>query len=242
MKKIMRPSNRKFNQIRPITIKTNVNKNAEGSCLIKCGETHIICTATVEESVPPFMRKTGLGWVTAEYAMLPRSTNSRIKREASRGKQGGRTLEIQRLIGRSLRACVDRVLLGERQIIIDCDVIQADGGTRCAAITGGWVALKQATELLLKNGSIKENPIVHQIAAISCGISGEQAILDLDYEEDANISTDSNFVMNEIGSIIEIQASAEKNPFSRKEFDSLFDLAESGIQELMKAQRNALSL
>jgi len=213
----MRPSNRKFNQIRPITIKTNVNKNAEGSCLIKCGETHIICTATVEDSVPPFMRKSGLGWVTAEYAMLPRSTNSRMKREASRGKQGGRTLEIQRLIGRSLRACVDRVLLGERQIIIDCDVIQADGGTRCAAITGGWVALKQAADLLLKNGSIKENPIVHQIAAVSCGILREQAILDLDYEEDSNISTDSNFVMNELGAVIEVQASAEKNLFSRKE-------------------------
>ena len=238
----MRPSNRKFNQIRPITIKTNVNKNAEGSCLIKCGETHIICTATVEDSVPPFMRKSGLGWVTAEYAMLPRSTNSRMKREASRGKQGGRTLEIQRLIGRSLRACVDRVLLGERQIIIDCDVIQADGGTRCAAITGGWVALKQATDLLLKNGSIKENPIVHQIAAISCGILGGQAILDLDYEEDSNISTDSNFVMNELGAVIEVQASAEKNLFSRKEFDSLFDLAELGIKELMEAQKKPLNL
>ena len=238
----MRPSNRKFNQIRPITIKTNVNKNAEGSCLIKCGETHIICTATVEDSVPPFMRKSGLGWVTAEYAMLPRSTNSRMKREASRGKQGGRTLEIQRLIGRSLRACVDRVLLGERQIIIDCDVIQADGGTRCAAITGGWVALKQATDLLLKNGSIKENPIVHQIAAISCGILGEQAILDLDYEEDSNISTDSNFVMNELGAVIEVQASAEKKLFSRKEFESLFDLAELGIKELMEAQKKTLNL
>ena len=238
----MRPSNRKFNQIRPITIKTNVNKNAEGSCLIKCGETHIICTATVEDSVPPFMRKSGLGWVTAEYAMLPRSTNSRMKREASRGKQGGRTLEIQRLIGRSLRACVDRVLLGERQIIIDCDVIQADGGTRCAAITGGWVALKQATDLLLKNGSIKANPIVHQIAAISCGILGEQAILDLDYEEDSNISTDSNFVMNELGAVIEVQASAEKNLFSRKEFESLFDLAELGIKELMEAQKKPLNL
>ena len=238
----MRPSNRKFNQIRPITIKTNVNKNAEGSCLIKCGETHIICTATVEDSVPPFMRKSGLGWVTAEYAMLPRSTNSRMKREASRGKQGGRTLEIQRLIGRSLRACVDRVLLGERQIIIDCDVIQADGGTRCAAITGGWVALKQATDMLLKNGSIKENPIVHQIAAISCGILGGQAILDLDYEEDSNISTDSNFVMNELGAVIEVQASAEKNLFSRKEFESLFDLAELGIKELMEAQKKPLNL
>ena len=176
----MRPSNRNFNQIRSTTIKIGVNKNAEGSCLIKCGDTEIICTATIEETVPPFMRKTGLGWVTAEYSMLPRSTNSRMKREAARGKQGGRTLEIQRLIGRSLRACVDRVLLGERQIIIDCDVIQADGGTRCAAITGGWVALKQATNLLLKTGKIRENPIIDQIAAVSCGILGEEPILDLD--------------------------------------------------------------
>ena len=238
----MRPSNRNFNQIRSTTIKTGINKNAEGSCLIKCGETEIICTASVEESVPPFMRKTGLGWVTAEYAMLPRSTNSRMKRESSKGKQGGRTLEIQRLIGRSLRACIDRVLLGERQIIIDCDVIQADGGTRCAAITGGWVALKQATDLLLKNEMIKEDPIIYQIAAISCGIFGEQAILDLDYEEDSNISTDANFVMNGIGAVVEVQVSAEKELFSRKEFDSLFDLAELGIKELMEVQKYALKL
>ena len=238
----MRPSNRNFNQIRTTTIKIDVNKNAEGSCLIKCGDTEIICTATVEESVPPFMRKTGLGWVTAEYSMLPRSTNSRMKREATRGKQGGRTLEIQRLIGRSLRACVDRVLLGERQIIIDCDVIQADGGTRCAAITGGWVALKQATNLLLKTGKIKENPIIDQIAAVSCGILGEEPILDLDYNEDSNISTDANFVMNGSGAIVEIQASAEKNLFTRNEFDCLFDLAESGIKDLFLVQNSALCL
>ncbi len=238
----MRPSKRNFNQIRQTTIKTNVNKNAEGSCLIKCGDTHIICTATLEESVPQFMRKTGLGWVTAEYAMLPRSTNSRMKREASRGKQGGRTLEIQRLIGRSLRACIDRVLLGERQIIIDCDVIQADGGTRCAAITGGWIALKQATDLLIRNGSIKETPVISHIAAISCGMLGEQAILDLDYEEDSNISTDANFVMNEHGAIVEVQASAEKKTFSRNEFEKLFDLAELGIRELIEVQKYSLSL
>jgi ribonuclease PH len=238
----MRPSNRNFNQIRTTTIKIGVNKNAEGSCLIKCGDTEIICTATIEESVPPFMRKTGLGWVTAEYSMLPRSTNSRMKREASRGKQGGRTLEIQRLIGRSLRACVDRVLLGERQIIIDCDVIQADGGTRCAAITGGWVALKQATNLLLKTGKIRENPIIDQIAAVSCGILGEEPILDLDYNEDSNISTDANFVMNGSGTIVEVQASAEKTLFTRKEFDCLFDLAELGIKDLLLAQKSALSL
>lgn len=238
----MRPSSRNFNQIRTTSIKIGVNKNAEGSCLIKCGDTQIICTATVEESVPPFMRKTGLGWVTAEYSMLPRSTNSRMKREAVRGKQGGRTLEIQRLIGRSLRSCVDRLLLGERQIIIDCDVIQADGGTRCAAITGGWVALKQATNLLLKNDAIKEDPIIDQIAAVSCGILGTEPILDLDYNEDSNISTDANFVMNSTGGIVEIQASAEKKVFSRNEFNSLFNLADLGIKDLMRAQISALNL
>ena len=238
----MRPSSRNFNQIRTTSIKIGVNKNAEGSCLIKCGDTQIICTATVEESVPPFMRKTGLGWVTAEYSMLPRSTNSRMKREAVRGKQGGRTLEIQRLIGRSLRSCVDRLLLGERQIIIDCDVIQADGGTRCAAITGGWVALKQATNLLLKNDTIKEDPIIDQIAAVSCGILGTEPILDLDYNEDSNISTDANFVMDSNGGIVEIQASAEKKVFSRNEFNSLFNLADLGIKDLMKAQISALDL
>ena len=238
----MRPSSRNFNQIRTTSIKIGVNKNAEGSCLIKCGDTQIICTATVEESVPPFMRKTGLGWVTAEYSMLPRSTNSRMKRESVRGKQGGRTLEIQRLIGRSLRSCVDRLLLGERQIIIDCDVIQADGGTRCAAITGGWVALKQATNLLLKNDAIKEDPIIDQIAAVSCGILGTEPILDLDYNEDSNISTDANFVMNSNGGIVEIQASAEKKVFSRNEFDSLFNLADLGIKDLMRAQISALNL
>ncbi len=238
----MRPSNRKFNQIRSTTIKIGVNKNAEGSCFIKCGETEIICTATIEDTVPPFMRKTGLGWITAEYSMLPRSTNRRMKREASMGKVGGRTLEIQRLIGRSLRACMDRVLLGERQIIIDCDVIQADGGTRCAAITGGWVALKQATDFLLKNELVKESPLICQVAAISCGIFGDQIILDLDFEEDSNISTDANFVMNELGAVIEVQASAEKNLFSRKEFDSLFDLADFGIKELMEIQTNSLKL
>ena len=238
----MRPSSRNFNQIRTTSIKIGVNKNAEGSCLIKCGDTQIICTATVEESVPPFMRKTGLGWVTAEYSMLPRSTNSRMKREAVRGKQGGRTLEIQRLIGRSLRSCVDRLLLGERQIIIDCDVIQADGGTRCAAITGGWVALKQATNLLLKNDAIKEDPIIDQIAAVSCGILGTEPILDLDYNEDSNISTDANFIMNSNGGIVEIQASAEKKVFSRNEFNSLFNLADLGIKDLMRAQISALNL
>ena len=236
----MRPSKRNFNQIRSVSIKTNVIKNAEGSCIIKCGNTEIICTATIEESVPHFMRKTGLGWVTAEYGMLPRSTNSRMKRESSKGKQGGRTLEIQRLIGRSLRTCVDRLLLGERQIIIDCDVIQADGGTRCAAITGGWVALKLATIYLMKNQIIKDDPIVNQVAAISCGIFNESSILDLDYEEDSNVNTDANFVLNQNNEIIEIQVSAEKEPFSYKNFEELFQLSKKGIQELLNFQKKAI--
>ena len=236
----MRPSKRNINQIRSVSIKTNVIKNAEGSCIIKCGNTEIICTATIEESVPHFMRKTGLGWVTAEYGMLPRSTNSRMKRESSRGKQGGRTLEIQRLIGRSLRTCVDRLLLGERQIIIDCDVIQADGGTRCAAITGGWVALKLASNYLMKNQIIKDDPIINQVAAISSGIFNESPILDLDYEEDSNVKTDANFVLNQNNEIIEIQISAEKEPFSYKNFEELFQLSKQGIQELLNFQKKAI--
>tara|TARA_A100001011_G_scaffold389815_1_gene472042 strand:+ start:647 stop:1381 length:735 start_codon:yes stop_codon:yes gene_type:complete len=237
----MRPSKRNFNQIRPISIETGIIKNAEGSCKIKCENTEIICTATVDENVPHFMRKTGLGWVTAEYGMLPRSTNSRMKRESSRGKQGGRTLEIQRLIGRSLRTCVDRLLLGERQIIIDCDVIQADGGTRCAAITGGWVALKLAANYLIQNQIIKDDPIINQVAAISCGIFNDEPILDLDYEEDSNINTDANFVLNQNNEIIEIQVSAEKKPFSYEDFEKLFNLSKRGIQELIDFQKKAIS-
>ena len=236
----MRPSNRNINQIRPVSIKTDIIKNAEGSCNIKCGNTEIICTATIDENVPHFIRKTGLGWVTAEYGMLPRSTNSRMKRESSRGKQGGRTLEIQRLIGRSLRTCVDRLLLGERQIIIDCDVIQADGGTRCAAITGGWIALKLASDHLVKNQIIDENPIINQVAAISCGIYNDEPILDLDYEEDSNVKTDANFVLNQNDEIIEIQVSAEKEPFSYKNFEELFQLSKKGIQELLNFQKKAI--
>ena len=236
----MRPSNRNINQIRPVSIKTDIIKNAEGSCNIKCGNTEIICTATIDENVPHFIRKTGLGWVTAEYGMLPRSTKSRMKRESSRGKQGGRTLEIQRLIGRSLRTCVDRLLLGERQIIIDCDVIQADGGTRCAAITGGWIALKLASDHLVKNQIIDENPIINQVAAISCGIYNDEPILDLDYEEDSNVNTDANFVLNQDNEIIEIQVSAEKEPFSYKNFEELFQLSKKGIQELLNFQKKAI--
>ena len=236
----MRPSKRNINQIRPVSIKTDIIKNAEGSCNIKCGNTEIICTATIDENVPHFIRKTGLGWVTAEYGMLPRSTNSRMKRESSRGKQGGRTLEIQRLIGRSLRTCVDRLLLGERQIIIDCDVIQADGGTRCAAITGGWIALKLASDHLVKNQIIDENPIINQVAAISCGIYNDEPILDLDYEEDSNVKTDANFVLNQKNEIIEIQVSAEKDTFSYKDFEKLFDLSKSGIEKLIDFQSKAI--
>ena len=236
----MRPSKRNFNQIRPVSIETNIIKNAEGSCKIKCGNTEVICTATVEENVPPFMRKSGLGWVTAEYGMLPRSTNYRMKRESSKGKQGGRTLEIQRLIGRCLRTCVDRLLLGERQIIIDCDVIQADGGTRCAAITGGWVALKLAANFLKKNHLIKENPIINNVAAISCGIFNGSAILDLDYDEDSNIDSDANFVLNQKNEIIEIQVTAEKEAFSFQQFEELFKLSRLGISELISCQKEAL--
>ena len=236
----MRPSGRKLDELRNVSIETNITMHAEGSCIIKMGDTHIICTATIEDRVPPFIKGSGLGWVTAEYGMLPRSTNSRMKRESSRGKQGGRTLEIQRLIGRSLRTCVDRLLLGERQIIIDCDVIQADGGTRCAAITGGWIALKLASDHLVKNQIIDENPIINQVAAISCGIYNDEPILDLDYEEDSNVKTDANFVLNQKNEIIEIQVSAEKDPFSYKDFEKLFELSKGGIEKLIDFQSKAM--
>lgn len=235
----MRPSNRATNEMRSIVVETNITKHAEGSCLIKCGETHVLCTATVEERVPPFMRNTGLGWVTGEYGMLPRATNTRNRREATAGKQSGRTQEIQRLIGRSLRAGVDRVALGERQITIDCDVIQADGGTRCASITGGWIALRLAVNGLLKQGLIKSDPIIGHVAAVSCGIYGGQPVLDLDYAEDSEAGTDANFVMTDTNGIIEIQGSAEGATFSRDEFNSLMDLAEKGINELVAAQKAA---
>jgi ribonuclease PH len=227
--------------MRPISVETNFTKHAEGSCLIKCGETHVLCTASVEERVPPFMRNTGLGWVTAEYGMLPRATGSRNRREATAGKQSGRTQEIQRLIGRSLRAGIDRVALGERQITIDCDVLQADGGTRCAAITGGWIALRLAVNGLLKAGLIKTDPIIGHVAAISCGIYAGQPVLDLDYAEDSEAGTDANFVMTDTGGIIEIQGSAEGATFSRNEFNSLMDLAEKGTAELVIAQKTATS-
>ena len=207
--------------------------------MIKCGDTHVLCTASLEEKVPPFLRNSGLGWVTAEYGMLPRSTGSRMRREATAGKQSGRTQEIQRLIGRSLRAGVDRVALGERQITVDCDVIQADGGTRCAAITGGWVALRLAVNKLMKAGDVKTDPLTDHIAAISCGIYAGQPVLDLDYLEDSDAGTDANFVMTGAGGLVELQGSAEGATFSRAEFDALMDLAEKGVAELVAAQKAA---
>ena len=235
----MRPSGRNLDEIRSITIETNVTKHAEGSCLIKIGDTHVLCTATVEDRVPPFVKGSGLGWVTAEYGMLPRSTGSRMRREATSGKQGGRTVEIQRLIGRSLRAGVDRVALGERQIIVDCDVIQADGGTRCASISGGWVALKLAVKKLLQEGTVTTDPLISPIAAISCGIYAGQPILDLDYSEDSEAGVDGNFIMMGSGNMIETQISAEGSTYSRSQLDELMDLAIKGIKDLIIAQEKA---
>ena len=236
----MRPSGRALDAMRDITIETNVTKYAEGSCMIKCGETHVLCTATVEDRVPPFLRNSGLGWVTAEYGMLPRATHTRMRREAKNG-QSGRTQEIQRLIGRSLRAGVDRVAMGERQISIDCDVIQADGGTRCASITGGWVALRLAVNALMKAGDIKDDPLTDHVAAVSCGIYAGQPVLDLDYIEDSDAGTDANFVMTGSAGLVEIQGSAEGATFSRDELNTLMDLAEKGVSELVTAQKAATS-
>lgn len=236
----MRPSGRAVDEIRPVTIETGVSRHAEGSCLIRCGNTHVLCTATVETRVPPFLKNTGLGWVTAEYGMLPRATNSRMNREAKRG-QGGRTQEIQRLIGRSLRAGMDRVALGERQIVVDCDVLQADGGTRCASITGGWVALKLAVQALQKSGDVLSDPLEDPVAAISCGIYGGQAVADLDYAEDSEAGTDGNFVMTGSGKLIEVQCTAEGATFTRDDMGTLLDLAGKGVAQLVSAQRTAVS-
>lgn len=236
----MRPSGRKLNEMRSVSIETNISKHAEGSCLIKVGDTHVLCTATVEDRVPPFVKGSGLGWVTAEYGMLPRSTSSRMRREASAGKQGGRTLEIQRLIGRTLRAGVDRVAMGERQITVDCDVIQADGGTRCASITGGWVALRLAVNKLMKSGDIRMNPLEVPVAAVSCGIYAGQPVLDLDYPEDSEAGTDGNFVMLGTGKLIEIQMSAEGSTYSRQQMNELLDLAEIGIGQLVEIQKSVV--
>ncbi len=236
----MRPSGRQTDEMRSVSIETNVTRHAEGSCLIKMGETHVLCTASLESRVPPFLRNTGLGWVTAEYGMLPRATHTRMRREAAQGKQSGRTQEIQRLIGRSLRAGVDRSALGERQITVDCDVIQADGGTRCAAITGGWVALRLAVNKLLKAGDIVSDPLIDPVSAISCGIYAGQPVLDLDYPEDSEAGVDGNFVMTGSGKLIEIQMSAEGATFSRDQMNQLMDLAEKGAAELTAAQLAAV--
>ena len=235
----MRPSGRKLSEMRPVSIETGFTKHAEGSALIKMGDTHVLCTATIEDRVPPFIKGSGLGWVTAEYGMLPRATNTRMRREAASGKQGGRTVEIQRLIGRSLRAGVDRVAMGERQITVDCDVLQADGGTRCASITGGWVALRLAVQKLMKAGDLVTNPLISPVAAISCGIYAGQPVLDLDYPEDSEAGVDGNFILLGNGQLIEIQMSAEGSTFSREQMNTLMDLAEKGVSELAAAQMAA---
>ena len=237
----MRPSGRKLDELRAVSIETGFTKHAEGSALIKMGDTHVLCTATIEDRVPPFIKGSGLGWVTAEYGMLPRSTTSRMRREASAGKQGGRTVEIQRLIGRSLRAGVDRVALGERQITVDCDVIQADGGTRCASITGGWVALKLAVQKLMKAGDVTSDPLVDPVGAVSCGIYAGQLVLDLDYPEDSEAGVDGNFIMTASGRMIEAQMSAEGSTFTRDQMSGLLDLAEKGVQELAELQLAAVN-
>ncbi|MDF1802196.1 ribonuclease PH [Thalassovita sp.] len=236
----MRPSGRELNEMRPVSIETGVTKHAEGSCMIRMGDTHVLCTATIEDRVPPFIKGSGLGWVTAEYGMLPRSTTSRMRREAAAGKQGGRTVEIQRLIGRSLRAGVDRVALGERQITVDCDVIQADGGTRCASITGGWVALRLAVNKLMKAGLVTTNPLIEPVAAVSCGIYAGQPVLDLDYPEDSEAGVDGNFIMLESGRLIEVQMSAEGSTYTRDQMNQLLDLSEKGVAELVAAQKAAV--
>ena len=233
----MRPSKRAPDEIRKVTLEKGFSRHAEGSCLVKCGNTHVLCTASLEERVPPWLRGGGSGWVTAEYGMLPRSTGSRMRREASAGKQSGRTVEIQRLIGRSLRAVVDMEKLGERQITIDCDVLQADGGTRTASITGGWVALNQCIEWMMARGMLETSPIKDQVAAISCGIYQGTPVSDLDYAEDSNADTDANFVMTGSGAIVEIQGTAEADPFSETEFLNLMALARKGIGELVGLQR-----
>ncbi len=236
----MRPSGRSPDELRAISFTRNYTRHAEGSVLVEFGETRVLCNATVEEKVPPFLRGKGQGWVTAEYGMLPRSTNSRMRREAASGKQGGRTLEIQRLIGRSLRAVVDLEALGERTILVDCDVIQADGGTRTASITGGFIALNDAIETLLNRQLIKESPLHGMVASISVGIYRGEPVLDLDYAEDSNAETDMNVVMNEVGHFIEIQGTAEGHAFSQEELISMLELATQGIREIIDKQREVL--
>lgn len=236
----MRPSGRKNNEIRKIELIADWAKHAEGSCLVKFGDTHVICTASVEEKVPFWMRNTNKGWVTAEYGMLPRSTHDRMDREAARGKQSGRTQEIQRLIGRALRAVIDLEKLGEVQIKIDCDVLQADGGTRTASITGAWVALFKACQHLQNKGTIKEMPITDHVAAISCGVYKEQCVADLDYAEDSNAQADCNFVLTAKGGIVEIQGTAEEEPFSDEQFAELMSLAKDACKAIVALQRKTI--
>jgi ribonuclease PH len=237
----MRPSGRAKDQMRPVTLVKGVAKHAEGSCLVKFGDTHVLVTASMEEKAPPFLKGTGKGWVTAEYGMLPRSTHERMRREAAQGKQSGRTQEIQRLVGRSLRAIVDMSALGERQIVIDCDVLQADGGTRTASITGGFVALHQCIAFMKKVGIITKPAIKDHVAAISCGISKGEPVLDLDYEEDSSAETDANFVLTGGGGLVEIQGTAEGAPFSDDEFAQLLKLARKGVTELVALQKEAVA-
>jgi ribonuclease PH len=237
----MRPSGRAANELRAVSLETKVNRYAEGSCMVSFGHTRVLVTASLDEGVPPFLRGRGRGWVTAEYGMLPRATHTRGRREAAQGKQSGRSQEIQRLIGRSLRAVTDLEALGERQIQMDCDVLQADGGTRTAAITGGWVALRLATRMLLNDGVIARDPMLDHVAAISCGLVNGEAVLDLDYEEDSNAEADANFVLTGRGLIVEAQATGEKRGFARTEFDALLDLAQNGVAELVEKQAAALA-
>ncbi len=235
----MRPSARAADELRPIRITRHYVKHAEGSVLIECGDTRVICTASVDNSVPGFLRGKGSGWITAEYGMLPRSTGNRMRREASTGKQGGRTMEIQRLIGRALRACVDTTALGERTITIDCDVIQADGGTRTASISGAWIALSDAVQGLIAAGDLKSNPIHCQVAAISVGIVDGEPVLDLDYAEDSTAGTDMNIVMNSHGGFIEVQGTAEAGAFSDAELNAMLGLARGGIERIFELQAQA---
>jgi ribonuclease PH len=238
----MRPSGRTHNELRKISITTGFSRHAEGSALIHIGNTEVLCAASVETRVPPFLRNTGLGWVTAEYGMLPRATHTRGDREAARGKQSGRTQEIQRLIGRSLRAVVDRAAMGEMCITLDCDVLNADGGTRCAAITGAWVALSLAFRRLIKMNVLKTSPLTGQVAAVSCGIIAGTPVLDLDYDEDSNAEADANFVLTDGGGIVEIQATAEKTAFNEAHFNELLSLARAGTTALFALQRQALDV
>jgi ribonuclease PH len=237
----MRPSKRQNDELRPVSLERGVSRHAEGSCLVKFGDTHVLCAASLEERVPGWLKNTGKGWVTAEYGMLPRATGERMRREAASGKQSGRTQEIQRLIGRSLRAVVDLGALGERQITVDCDVIQADGGTRTAAITGAFVALSDCLAWMETRGMVKREAVLKDhVAAISCGIHQGQPVLDLDYIEDSAAHTDANFVMTGRGGIVEIQGTAEGEPFSRAELDALLGLAEGGIAQLVERQKAVL--